>query len=186
MEEHRYWLRSDLLILFLVICLVGLPVMLYFLPSNSQTYLLLAPIVLVILVAIGGLIFLYFSEFANTRQMLSEPGIEWTITSDSAAKNTQLNPNQQIQLENSSLDEVEEYKCPHCGTDITSTDVLCPMCNGTIQECAICRHSLKRTDEIRKCPYCDNSFHKGHLLEWIRVKNSCPVCRNELWQDETV
>lgn len=42
--------------------------------------------------------------------------------------------------------------------------------------CMVCKLSLTKQDEILQCPKCESLFHKEHLLEWITIKKSCPVC----------
>ncbi|MFX1511188.1 MAG: hypothetical protein ACFFCQ_01220 [Promethearchaeota archaeon] len=168
MNGYNYWLRSDLLLFFLVICLFGMPVMYYVLPVNSQTYFFLGVIFTVVLFTIGGMIFLYLFE---SRELTYIP--------------MELVKESVNELE-SELYVEEEYTCPICGVLVTSIDFLCPICNRTTEECLICRNVLRDTEMIRRCPFCFSGFHKEHLFEWIRVKHLCPVCKNELRQDETI
>jgi len=46
--------------------------------------------------------------------------------------------------------------------------------------CVICRHAIKPSEKSTICPTCQNSFHKAHLLEWLKVFNQCPMCRNRI------
>ncbi len=46
--------------------------------------------------------------------------------------------------------------------------------------CMVCKLYLNETDEILQCPVCESLYHKDHLLDWIRTKNSCPVCAQQL------
>ena len=46
--------------------------------------------------------------------------------------------------------------------------------------CMLCRKKIKAGEVYLKCPYCQNIFHRTHLLEWIKVKATCPVCKHEL------
>lgn len=46
--------------------------------------------------------------------------------------------------------------------------------------CMICKSPSKTVEEIIECPYCQTSFHKDHLLEWIKIKSSCPFCGEKL------
>ena len=49
----------------------------------------------------------------------------------------------------------------------------------------LCREDLKVDDEVQIMP-CNNShvFHPPCLAPWLKVHNSCPVCRHELPTDD--
>lgn len=42
--------------------------------------------------------------------------------------------------------------------------------------CSICKKDIQ-PDERIECPFCSSSFHYRHLLLWIKIRNSCPVCK---------
>jgi hypothetical protein len=44
-----------------------------------------------------------------------------------------------------------------------------------IEECSICMNSKKNVNCIADCSH---QFHKVCLDEWIKINNSCPVCRH--------
>jgi len=46
----------------------------------------------------------------------------------------------------------------------------------TVDKCIICNLTLKRGDEVVRCPSCGNKAHKTHMLEWLHVKKYCPAC----------
>jgi hypothetical protein len=46
--------------------------------------------------------------------------------------------------------------------------------------CVICRHPITSPKRATKCPSCKNSFHRNHLLEWLKVFNQCPMCHQRL------
>jgi predicted amidophosphoribosyltransferase len=50
------------------------------------------------------------------------------------------------------------------------------------EECMVCNLELNEGDDVVWCPHCGNPAHKAHLLEWIRVKSTCPICRKYLSQ----
>ncbi|MEM3563797.1 MAG: RING finger protein [Candidatus Jordarchaeaceae archaeon] len=43
-------------------------------------------------------------------------------------------------------------------------------------ECPICRKVLLEGDKTEVCPNCLERFHRDHLLEWVKVKGTCPNC----------
>ena len=48
--------------------------------------------------------------------------------------------------------------------------------NKIIGLCMVCQLPIHITEEILKCPRCITLAHTSHLLEWIKVKGSCPNC----------
>ncbi|MFX0050221.1 MAG: RING finger protein [Candidatus Hodarchaeota archaeon] len=46
--------------------------------------------------------------------------------------------------------------------------------------CVICRHTIQESEVRIICPFCQNVFHRGHLLEWLKVFNQCPMCHNRI------
>jgi hypothetical protein len=46
--------------------------------------------------------------------------------------------------------------------------------------CMVCKLILNEKDDILQCPVCESLYHKDHLMEWIKVKNTCPVCSQNL------
>lgn len=46
--------------------------------------------------------------------------------------------------------------------------------------CSICKWLIHSKDDLIECPRCNSPFHQNHLLEWIKMKGDCPVCRERL------
>lgn len=46
--------------------------------------------------------------------------------------------------------------------------------------CAVCGKEIEIFDDTAGCPICDSKAHREHLLDWIRMKHSCPVCKKAL------
>lgn len=49
-------------------------------------------------------------------------------------------------------------------------------------ECCICREEFVLDTKVKLMP-CDHKFHIDCLDPWLKLKNSCPVCRHELPTD---
>lgn len=46
-------------------------------------------------------------------------------------------------------------------------------------ECSVCREDLKRGD--RHLIFgCRHAFHEECLIDWLKIKNSCPTCRKKM------
>jgi sporulation-control protein spo0M len=48
------------------------------------------------------------------------------------------------------------------------------------EECMVCDLELKPGEDVVWCPHCGNPAHRAHLIEWIRSKHACPMCRENL------
>eukprot|EP01095_Lingulamoeba_sp_RSL-Kostka_P015519 TRINITY_DN7168_c0_g1_i1.p1 TRINITY_DN7168_c0_g1~~TRINITY_DN7168_c0_g1_i1.p1 ORF type:complete len:286 (+),score=103.38 TRINITY_DN7168_c0_g1_i1:36-893(+) len=50
-------------------------------------------------------------------------------------------------------------------------------------DCAVCKDEFKEGEELIQMP-CSHYFHEECLLPWLKIRNSCPVCRFELKTDD--
>ncbi len=73
--------------------------------------------------------------------------------------------------------------CPFCSSPINPTSSECPACHATLKKCGVCNLIIGNED-YEECPYCDQASHTDHLLEWLKVKGKCPVCKHELHEFE--
>ncbi len=48
-------------------------------------------------------------------------------------------------------------------------------------QCIICRHNIHHSEPNAKCSHCGNSFHRTHLLEWLKVFGHCPICHQRIY-----
>ncbi|TFF87554.1 MAG: hypothetical protein EU550_03035 [Promethearchaeota archaeon] len=47
-------------------------------------------------------------------------------------------------------------------------------------KCAICGKDIEIFDQVSSCPLCNAKAHKDHLLDWVKMKHNCPVCKKSL------
>ena len=46
--------------------------------------------------------------------------------------------------------------------------------------CSVCGKGLEIFDLISTCPLCGAKAHSDHLVEWIKMRHNCPICKKEL------
>ncbi len=47
-------------------------------------------------------------------------------------------------------------------------------------KCAVCGKEIEIFDDVSGCPICQTKAHREHLVEWIKAKHSCPICKKSL------
>jgi hypothetical protein len=55
---------------------------------------------------------------------------------------------------------------------------------GAGQKCMVCKLELKDEQDIIYCPYCKGPAHISHLLEWVHMNGTCPICQMRLKEDD--
>ncbi len=74
----------------------------------------------------------------------------------------------------------KKHKCLFCGHPLEQLGVMCPNCSKQPPICTVCNGIIKKNQKVYKCPNCDNLSHKGHLLQWLQIKEECPVCKQKI------
>ncbi|MHA1150003.1 MAG: hypothetical protein ACTSR8_17335 [Promethearchaeota archaeon] len=46
--------------------------------------------------------------------------------------------------------------------------------------CAVCGKGIEIFDEVAGCPICGSKAHRDHLVDWVKMKHGCPVCKKSL------
>jgi hypothetical protein len=47
----------------------------------------------------------------------------------------------------------------------------------TAPQCIVCNLPMQPGSDIIECPSCHNKGHRREMLEWVKIKGFCPVCR---------
>jgi len=78
---------------------------------------------------------------------------------------------------------LRENVCTSCGAKVPEGLDACLECGEIVVRCALCKFIISPR-EACYCPYCNCSFHRDHLLEWIKIKGSCPHCARRISREE--
>jgi hypothetical protein len=74
--------------------------------------------------------------------------------------------------------------CPHCDNKQSVLIKHCTECKKELSICQICKRGFTDNEVSIKCPHCLNHFHRNHLLEYVKIKGDCPVCKERLQADQ--
>ncbi len=58
--------------------------------------------------------------------------------------------------------------------------IVCQNCGKEAPYCEICKNIIIAGEKVVQSTVCGHIFHKKHIIEWIKVKGACPVCKEKL------
>jgi len=70
-----------------------------------------------------------------------------------------------------------EPATPEMMAQLPANTVLDEHC--ALSSCTICQDAVQKGDILSQLP-CQHGFHRGCLLQWLQLHNSCPLCRASL------
>ncbi len=82
--------------------------------------------------------------------------------------------------------QIQLAMCPECEATILAEAKVCPHCGNPRPICMVCQLPIQYGDSVLICPHCKGQAHRVHLLEYLKVKGSCPNCQTDLDQHELV
>ena len=84
----------------------------------------------------------------------------------------------------------KEDTCYHCNTQIPSNkeagEVVCRKCKKLFLTYSVCLLNINHGGRIISCVHCNSPAHRDHLREWLKVKNYCPYCKQEINEEELI
>ncbi|MBD3190093.1 MAG: hypothetical protein GF308_05595 [Candidatus Heimdallarchaeota archaeon] len=79
-----------------------------------------------------------------------------------------------------------KVRCFACGIERENIHEKCPNCASEPVLCSVCKLPISYGADWVECPHCTHKAHKEHLQEWVKVKGTCPVCKQKLLVDDLV
>ncbi len=78
----------------------------------------------------------------------------------------------------------ESNLCMYCGSAIgeirKGMEAVCPKCGKEVETCSICSRKIYKGEEVVREKKCGSLFHRRHILEWLKVKPECPICKERI------
>ncbi|NHJ49801.1 MAG: hypothetical protein FK733_18560 [Asgard group archaeon] len=66
----------------------------------------------------------------------------------------------------------------------TNVNEPCSNCGVETVQCSVCKLPISFGSDYLECNHCQNIAHNEHLLEWVKVKGTCPICHQKLIVDK--
>ena len=76
--------------------------------------------------------------------------------------------------------------CTECEATILAETPICPHCGNPRPICMVCHLPIQFTDSVLLCPHCKGQAHRIHILEYLKVKGTCPHCQMNLDEHELI
>lgn len=79
-----------------------------------------------------------------------------------------------------------KVRCFACGFERENIQGKCPNCASEPVLCSVCKLPISYGADWVECPHCTHKAHKEHLQEWVKVKGTCPICKQKLLVDDLI
>jgi hypothetical protein len=81
--------------------------------------------------------------------------------------------------------------CANCGASLIGANRISHLENDNVAHdesyggnCMVCGLVIHDSDQVAYCIHCGNAAHRLHLLQWIHVKGRCPMCEQNLNEED--
>jgi len=78
----------------------------------------------------------------------------------------------------------QKKQCLYCEADLVDVEdegpIVCLNCGKKAPYCEVCKNIITAGEKITQVKSCNHVFHKNHILEWIKIKGTCPICKNQI------
>lgn len=81
-------------------------------------------------------------------------------------------------------EDKEKNICLYCSGKIEEVDDqglgVCSNCGKKTPLCDICKNPMTSDQPLLLFETCGHIYHKEHILEWIKIKGTCPICKDKI------
>jgi DNA-binding Lrp family transcriptional regulator len=74
----------------------------------------------------------------------------------------------------------DKPRCFECDTLLKNYKKPCTSCLTRPPLCSVCRSVMNTSEDLVKCKFCNSRAHRDHMTGWLKIKQICPICRNNL------
>lgn len=74
----------------------------------------------------------------------------------------------------------DKPRCFECNTLLKDYRKPCTSCLTRPPLCSVCRSVMNTSEDLVKCKFCNSRAHRDHMTGWLKIKQICPICRNNL------
>ncbi len=80
----------------------------------------------------------------------------------------------------------DKPRCFECNTLLKDYRKACTNCLTRPPLCSVCRSVMNTSEDLVKCKFCNSRAHRDHITGWLKIKQICPVCRNNLKPNDLI
>ena len=81
-------------------------------------------------------------------------------------------------------EQKRKIQCLYCEANLVEVEdegpIVCLNCGKKAPYCEICKNIIVEGEKIVQTKPCNHIFHKNHIVEWIKVKGTCPICKEQI------
>lgn len=70
-------------------------------------------------------------------------------------------------------------QCYNCGAEVARTAHECNNCHIVYNNCMVCKNFIFPVEAVMECKSCTNQGHKEHIENWLKLRSTCPICREQ-------
>ncbi|MFX1563944.1 MAG: hypothetical protein ACFFDP_11635 [Promethearchaeota archaeon] len=157
------------------------------------SYILIFPFLLIIIILlIVCIIYLAVREATESSEshayVRASPGDEWTPVEPISKQRPSQSSKHQVDVivcTCGKWNEPSQHICWNCSASLSpSTKFLQTFTFETAPRCAVCTFWVYPGERVILCPACQAQGHRAHMLEYLKAKGACPVCKRRFTADQ--
>ena len=80
----------------------------------------------------------------------------------------------------------DKPRCFECNTLLKDYRKPCTSCLTRPPVCSVCRSVMNTSEDLVKCKFCNSKAHRDHMTGWLKIKQICPICRNNIKSNDLI